>query len=122
WPVASARTPARSKQIAKTEEIAEDVADIEVGWVEPASILHALMAEPVVRRALLRIAQNAIGLSGFFKLIFGFAVARIMIRMMLQREPAIRALDDLIVGFATDAQNFVVVFFRHRHSSEVRTA
>ena len=51
----------------------------------PAARGHALMSEAVVGGALLRIAQNAIGLGGFLEFFFGVVIAGIAVGMMLPR-------------------------------------
>ena len=64
----------------------------------PAKALraHARMAIAIVSRALVRIAQHLVSLAGLFELFFGRVVARIPVRMILQRLLAIRALQLLL--------------------------
>ena len=53
------------------------------------------MPEAVVRRALLRIAQDAIGLGGFLELLFGVLIAGIAVGVMRQGELAVGRLKNL---------------------------
>ena len=62
WSVAPAGPASRSEQVAKAEELAQDIAEIgELIRIEPAASgpLHRLMPEAVVGGSLLRIAQDA---------------------------------------------------------------
>ena len=59
------------------------------------------MSEAIVRGALLRIAQHAVGFGRFLELLFRLVVAGIAIRVKLQRELAIRRLQRLIVASRT---------------------
>ena len=71
------------------------------------------MAEAVVQAPLFRVGQDGIRLRAFFELLFSRFVAWISVRMVFQRELAIRALD-LDLGRRTrDAQHFVVVALAH---------
>ena len=56
---------------------------------------YALMAEPVIGRALLRITQDTICFGGFLELLFGLAISGIAIRMVLQRKFTVRTLERL---------------------------
>ena len=67
------------------------------------------MAEAIVGGALLRIAQDAIGLAGFLEFLFGGGIVRIAIGMIALGEFAVGALDFLIAGFLADTQYFVIV-------------
>ena len=73
------------------------------------------MAEPVIRGALLRIAQNAVSLRGFFEFFFGAVVAGIPVGMILQRELPVCAFQYLVVAVPVHAENFIVIAFRHAH-------
>src|SRR5215472_17176972 len=75
------------------------------------------MTEAVVLRAPLRIGQNLVGLVEFLEALLGLFVARIAIRMKLDRERAVRLLQLRLAGAAINAENLVVVAFvswRHR--------
>ena len=72
---------------------------------------HAGVAKAIVAGTLLAIGQDGVGFAAFLEALFGLRIVGIAVRMELQRELAIRALDLLIVGGARDAQNFVVVTF-----------
>src|SRR5690606_34901759 len=62
----------------------------------------------VVRRTLLRIGQDGIGLGDLFKALLGAGLL-VAVRVVLQREAAERILDGLRVGVAWDAEHCVVV-------------
>jgi hypothetical protein len=84
----AATAPALSEDIAETEEVAEDIAEVrENGFVEARSAgpVHALMTEPVVSGALLRIAQNGVRFGRLFEPLLRLAIVRIAVRMVLQR-------------------------------------
>ena len=74
---------------------------------------HARVAEAVVARALVGVAEDGIRLGRFLEPLFGGGVARIAIGMVLERQLPVRALDVLLAGRAADAQDLVVVAFAH---------
>ena len=100
------------------EERLEDVTEAaEVGTVEAASEVEALqsgVAEAVVRRALLGVRQDLVGLADFLEARFG-AVVFVAVRVVLHRQPAERLLQVFWRGVAGDAQYLVVVFSDSRH-------
>ncbi len=69
------------------------------------------MAEAVIARALLGVGQNGVGLAALLEALFRLRIIGVAVRMVLQRELAIGALDLLIGGGAADAQHFVVIAF-----------
>jgi hypothetical protein len=69
------------------------------------------VSEAVVRGSLVRVRQDRVGLAAFLEFFFSVGVIWIAIRMKLQRQFAIGALDLLIVGFAGNPKHFVVVAF-----------
>jgi hypothetical protein len=108
--------PARSaaKKISEAEKVSEDFADIlKDRRIEPArpSSAHGGMPEAVVCGSLIRVRQDRISFAAFLEFLFGVGIIRIAIRMKLQRQLAIGALDFLLVGFAGDPEHFVVVAF-----------
>src|ERR1019366_2067017 len=70
-----------AEEVAEAEEIAQDIAEIGKGFGivtgGTAGALHARMAEAIVGGALLRIAQDAIGLAGFLEFLFRAGIVRI---------------------------------------------
>ncbi len=58
----------------------------------PCSRPNALMTETVVGRPLLRIGQDRIGLGRFLEFVLRLRVVRIFVRMVLDRQAAIRLL------------------------------
>ena len=94
--------PSASEEIAEAENVAENIAevgkDIRIESTEAGSGTDTGMTEPVVVRALLRIAQNRIGLGGLFEFFLGLLVPRIPIGVILERKFAIGALDFLFGG------------------------
>ena len=75
--------------------------------------LNALVTKPVVTPALLRIAQYAIGFSRLFELLLGNLVARITVRVVLQRKSAVGAFQALFIDGMLDAEDLVVVSVSH---------
>ena len=69
------------------------------------------MSKAVVRRAFVGIRQNRVSLAAFFEFFFRVGIVRIAIRMKLQRQLAIGALDLLLVGSAGHPEHFVIVAF-----------
>jgi hypothetical protein len=70
--------------------------------------LLPVFAEPVVLRALLRIAQDVVGLSDFLEAGLGVGLLA-HVGVVLAREPAVGALDLLRAGGARHAHDLVVV-------------
>jgi hypothetical protein len=71
------------------------------------------VAVTVVRRAFLGVAQNAIGFGSFLELFLGGRVLGIAVGMVLQREPAISALDLLLTGVPAHTKDLVIISLRH---------
>ena len=71
------------------------------------------MAKTIVGRPLLRIGQDRVGLGAFLEFLFRVRVARVFIRMMLNRQRAVGPLY-LDLGRRTrNAQYFVIVLLTH---------
>jgi hypothetical protein len=115
--VGAARRPAApaGKAAAEPEKVAENIREvrenvrIEAGSAGPAGSADAGMPEAIVARALVAVAEHRVGFGGFLEPIFRLFVAGISVRMVLQRQLSVRALDVLVVRGAADAQDFVVV-------------
>ena len=110
----AAAAAALAEQVAEAEEIAEDVAEIgELLGVEAgrtaARALHSGVAEAVVSGALLRIAQDAIGLAAFLELLFGVGIVGIPIGMKALGELAVSGLQFRIGGLLADTEYFVII-------------
>ena len=71
------------------------------------------VAEAIVARALVGVAEDRVGLGRFLELLFGLLVALVAIGMELQRQLAIRALDLLIGGGPGDLEDLVVIALAH---------
>ena len=56
-----------------------------------AGAAHALVAEPVVERALLLVGEHRVGLGRFLEALFGGVVAGVLVGVILDRELAVRA-------------------------------
>ena len=84
--------------------------------------LYSLVAVPVIRCALVRIAQDAVGFVGFLEFVFGGVIAGIQVRVELARNFLVCALERLLIACPVDAEDFVVIAFRHAHFEEGWTA
>ena len=67
------------------------------------------MSEPVVQAPLLRIREDRVGFGRLLELLLGGLVARVAVRMVPEREFAIRALDFLLRGASRDLEHLVVI-------------
>ncbi len=68
-----------------------------------------LVAIAVISGALLGIAQDAVRLGGFLESLFGILIVGIAVRVVLERQFAVSALQPRVVTVAAYAQDFVVV-------------
>ena len=104
-----------SEDVAETEELPENVAEIlnytRVESTACSASTHTGVTEAVIHSPLFGISENRIGFRGFFKLFFGVWIVRIAVRVELQGKLAICALDLLIAGSALHSQHVVVVAF-----------
>ena len=89
----------------------------------PPAFAHAGMAEAVVEAALLRVGEHRVGLGRLLEFVFRRFVAGIAVRMVLQRQLAVGALDLLVGGLTLDAQDLVVITLAHAgpHASPFAT-
>src|ERR1041385_2976922 len=105
-----------AEQIAKAEEVAENIAQVVGGEGSAAAgALQSGVAEAIVGRTLLRVAQYAVSLAGFLEFFFRGGIVGVAVRMVALGELAIRALDFLLAGVTAHAEHFVVVALGHRH-------
>ena len=63
------------------------------------------------KQRVFRVAQHLVGFARLFELLFRGVIAGIAIRMILQRQLAIGALQFLVAGFPRNAQNLVIICF-----------
>lgn len=102
--IAPAAAATAAEEIAETsaEEVAENVAEIgESVGVEAAGCALALqagVAKAVIGGPFLRVAEDAVCLGGFLKLIFRRRIVGVMIGMVLPGEPAVRGLNIRLAG------------------------
>src|SRR5262249_42451691 len=114
-------TTAAPEQVAEREHVAEDVREIaEVrkhrgveSGTGPRRGTDALMPEPVVQAALVRIREHRVRLRRFLELLFGAPVTGVAVRVIAHRELAVRALDFHFGRRPDDAEHFVVIAFAH---------
>ena len=94
------------------EHLSEQVAE-RVAGREPAraalGTAEARVTEPVVRRALVPVRQNLVGLLALLEARLGLGIARIAVGVMFHRKAPIRLLDVRLGGVLGHPQNFVVV-------------
>jgi hypothetical protein len=113
-PSAAAENVAEAKQVA---EVAEDVFEAgERRRVESARAdarADARVTEPIVGGALVGIRQHRVRLGRLLELLLGSLVAGIAVRVVLQGQLPVRALDLGIARRALDAQHLVVVALVH---------
>jgi hypothetical protein len=108
-----------AEHIAKAEDVAEAAEDVleaaERVRIESAGgrAAKAGMPEAVVHVPLVGVDEYRVRLGRFLEALLGFFVARIAVRMVLERKLAVRALDLLLGRRTSDAQDFVVVAFAH---------
>jgi hypothetical protein len=109
----SASPATRAKQIANPEEVAENFAEIDhrVGARRSSDSIDAGMAKTVVGGALIQIRKNGVGLAALFEFLFGVGVIRVAVRVKLQRQFAIGALDFLLASSASNPEDLVVIAF-----------
>src|SRR5207248_2816073 len=104
------------------EDVPEDVVDVPAeSGLERAGAESArrLVAEAVVTRALVRVAEDFVRLGGLLELLLGGLVAGILVRMVLEGELAERALQFLCgCGSGYPEHLVVVTLLRHLHSSD----
>ena len=112
---ASLRTAAAaaSENIAKPEKFAENIAEIaKRGGVETAeSSLQSAVPVSIVTRALVGVAQNAVGLGRLLEFFFGGLVIRIFVGMIFQSKLSISALYLLVRCVVRNSQYFVAIPF-----------
>jgi hypothetical protein len=97
----AAAASAASEDVAKTEELAEDFAQV-LEWrsletrARTGRGAHSGMTVAVIERALLGISQHRVGFGDFLEAFFRIRIVRIPIGMVLHGELAISALQFLI--------------------------
>ena len=97
-----------------TEDVAEDVLKvdgIEAAKARASCVAYTCVAEAIVACALLAVGKNGVCLAAFLEALFRLRIIGIAVRMVLQRQLAIGALDFLVDGGARDAQDLVVITF-----------
>jgi hypothetical protein len=114
---AAATTSALAEHVTKTEDVAEDVAEIledgriESRWPSGASA-DASMSEAVIQRSFLAIGEDCVRFRDLLKLVLRLRIVRIAVRMIRHRQLAVSALDFNLGGRARDTENFVKIAFR----------
>src|SRR5690606_4197173 len=102
---AAAPSAAETTESAATEGIAEDVAElgedilhVHAATLESAAHAGACVAEAIVARFFLGIAQDLVGRSSLLELLLCALVSGVLVRMVLDRQFAVRLLDLVRVG------------------------
>ncbi len=102
------------EEVAKTEKISEDFAYILEGRGIKAArscATHGGMSEAIVRGPLVDVGKDCVSFAALFEFFFGVGVIRVPVRVKLQRQLAIGALDLLLTRLAGDPKHFVVIAF-----------
>jgi len=67
----------------------------------------------VVRGAFLIVRDYLVGFRGFLEALLGRLVARVLVRVVLDSQLAIRLLDVVLAGALLDAKDLVIISFSH---------
>src|SRR5690606_11498523 len=118
-PTESAATEGIAEDVA---ELGEDVLHVHAPTLEATAHSGAGVAEAIVTRLFLGIAQDLVGRCRFFELLLGRRITGILVRMVFDRQFAVCLLDLVRAGIPAHAENFVWIAFRHRmHHSPTTT-
>jgi len=112
----AATTPALPEHVAKSEDVAKNIAEIlEDCWIESrrtgTAAAHARMSEAIVQRSLLAVGKNGVCFRDFLELVFRFGIVRIAVGMISHRELAVSALDFDVGRHPRDPEYFVKIAF-----------
>jgi uncharacterized protein (UPF0210 family) len=105
-----------AEKVAETKEIPEDVAEIlEDAGIETGSSgsrsAYTRVSETVIKATLVLVSKDSISFAALFEFLFSIRVVGIAVRMVLERELAIRALYFHVGSRARNAQHLVIVTF-----------
>jgi hypothetical protein len=109
-----ASAPTAAKEIAKTEEVAKNLAEILDRGIEscrPSYSAYSGVPEAVVGGAFVGICQNGVGFAALFELFFRVGIIGIAIGVELKCQLAIGALDFLLAGPPGNPEDLVVIAF-----------
>ena len=99
------------------EDVPEDIGEgpaVSARTTESARTrIHAGMAELIVGRAFLRIAQDIVGQLGLFELRLGIRIPAVAIRVILHRQATECLFEIGLARVARDAQDLVIIAFCH---------
>ena len=113
----------RAAEPAAAEEGVEDVRErsecLEVRGVAAAA--QALVAEAVIGRPPLAVAEDLVGLGGLLELLLGLWIAAVDVGVQLASEPPERLLDLVLAGVTRNAEHLVVVAGHGLDQSRVRS-
>ena len=108
-----------AKDVAEAEDVTEPTENV----LEPGKHIRieatggrtakARVPEAVVHVALVGVGQDRIRLSRFLEGLLGGSVARVAVRVVLERQLPVGALDLLLARVLRDAEDFVVVALAH---------
>ena len=120
---ATPATTATPEHVAETKELSEDIAEIlEYCGIEAGArtrtAAQSSMSVAIVGGALVRVGEHGISLADFLEFFFRVRIIGIAVRMVLQGELAISALQFYFGDCAGDAQYFVIIAFCVRGQNE----
>jgi hypothetical protein len=120
---ATAATTATPEHVAETEEFSKDIAEIlencgiETG-ARTTTAAQSSMSVAIVSGSLVRIGENGVSLAHFLEFFFRIRIIGIAVRMVLQGELAISALQFYFGNCASHTQYFIKVAFCVRGQNE----
>lgn len=111
---ARATSTAAAESIGKPKKITKNIGEVlEVRGVKATeatlSAANSGMAELVVARALIAVAQDGVSFATLLELLLRIRIIGIAVRVILHRELAIRTLDLDLGGCARDTEDLVIV-------------
>jgi len=112
----TAPSPALPEHVAKSKNVAKDIAEILEDCGIESRRATARTAKPgvskaVIQRSLLTVGQNRVSLGDLLELIFRLRIIGISVRMVRHRKLAIGALYFDFRGSASDTQHLIKIAF-----------
>src|SRR6266567_1499691 len=122
-PAASASSAATTEHVAEAEKFSEDIAEVLKhrgikARALPRTAAQSCVAIAVINGALVRVGEHGVGFADFLEFVFRVRIIGIAVRMKLQRQLAVGALELLLRDRAGHAQHFVVVAFCVRRQNK----